>query len=103
MDHKAIADRLKATLGAALLGETSTVTPRGGNHVHVRYIHIPANEIAVLLGALDDAAAEVNRADVLGARARECAARWQRPITFLGVDFYAVGDLFEVAEAPGED
>ncbi|MCB9779789.1 MAG: hypothetical protein H6742_14585 [Alphaproteobacteria bacterium] len=47
----------------------------------------------------EEAAAVVNRAEVLGARAAACAARWDRPITFLGVDFYATGDLFGVTEA----
>jgi hypothetical protein len=43
-------------------------------------------------------AAEVNRADVLGARADACAAEWDRPVNLLAVDFYEQGDLFDVVD-----
>ena len=45
-----------------------------------------------------EGAAEVNTAEILGARAAECEAQWGRRINFLGVDFYEQGDLFEVAD-----
>ncbi len=46
-----------------------------------------------------EGAAEVNVAAVLGARADACEAERGRRITFLGVDFYEQGDLFEVVGA----
>ena len=41
-------------------------------------------------------AAKVNFEDVLGARVDACTAEAGRPPTFLGIDFYEVGDLFAV-------
>ena len=43
-------------------------------------------------------AAEINQADVLGARADACAAEWGRPVNLLAVDFYEQGDLFDVVD-----
>ncbi|RME20743.1 MAG: hypothetical protein D6798_19770 [Deltaproteobacteria bacterium] len=43
-------------------------------------------------------AEEVNQADVLESRARRCAEEQGHPVNFLAVDFYAVGDLFEVVD-----
>ncbi len=45
-----------------------------------------------------DAAATVNVAEVLEARALECVEEWGRPVNFLGVDFYERGDLFAVVD-----
>jgi hypothetical protein len=47
----------------------------------------------------EERAAEVNVAAVLQARAEACAAARGMPISFLGVDHYAVGDLFAVVDA----
>jgi len=41
---------------------------------------------------------EVNVAEVLEARARQCAEAFGRPVNFLGVDFYDQGDLFAVVD-----
>jgi hypothetical protein len=43
-------------------------------------------------------AQEVNVEAVLGKRIDDCAAEVGRPPTFIGVDFYEVGDLFAVAQ-----
>lgn len=53
------------------------------------------------LGPLPSAerSATVNVAAVLAARAEACAAARGMPVTFLGVDHYAVGDLFAVVDA----
>ncbi|MFM2244947.1 MAG: hypothetical protein RL071_1021, partial [Pseudomonadota bacterium] len=47
----------------------------------------------------EDRAAEVNAAAVLRGRAEACAAERGMPVHFLGVDHYAVGDLFPVVDA----
>ena len=47
----------------------------------------------------EDRAAEVNAAAVLRGRAEACAAARGMPVHFLGVDHYAVGDLFAVVDA----
>ncbi|MCK6504973.1 hypothetical protein L6R53_16510 [Myxococcota bacterium] len=41
---------------------------------------------------------EVNQQEVLLPRVEACAAQWGRPVSFVGVDFYAVGDLFSVVD-----
>ncbi len=46
----------------------------------------------------EDNAAVVNQAEVLEARARRCAEERGRPVNYLAVDFYAVGDLFAVVD-----
>jgi hypothetical protein len=50
----------------------------------------PASDIAL--------AREVNVAPVLGARVDQCTREAGRPPTFIGVDFYEVGDLFAVVK-----
>lgn len=46
----------------------------------------------------EEGAAEVNREDILLARAEACTEARGRPINLLGVDFYDHGDLFEVVD-----
>ena len=45
-----------------------------------------------------DNGSTANQAEVLEARARACSEAWGRPVSFLGVDFYDRGDLFEVVD-----
>jgi hypothetical protein len=47
-------------------------------------------------------AREVNVSAVLGARVDECTSSAGRPPTFVGVDFYEVGDLFSVVKAAND-
>lgn len=47
----------------------------------------------------EENATEANQAQILETRARACAERWGRPVSYLAVDHYAVGDLFAVAQA----
>ena len=44
----------------------------------------------------EEGSREVNTAEVLGGRARQCAEEWSRPVNILAVDFYEEGALLEV-------
>lgn len=46
-----------------------------------------------------DEAAIVNEAELLAARAEQCAWERGRVVNFIGVDFYDLGDLFEVSRS----
>ncbi len=46
--------------------------------------------------ASEAAAEQVNAADVLLTRAQACAERWGRPVNFVTVDFYSLGELAAV-------
>lgn len=64
----------------------------------------PTNPLFLLnhwVGALpvDDNAAEVNTAAVLGARAEQCRDEWGHVPNIVAVDFYDEGDLFTVVDA----